>query len=78
MNVSIKPREVMPEYARTLPAAYYVNREYFDREMERLFARMWLCAGRTEQVEAPGQFFLRDVLGEPIIITRGRTAGVNA
>jgi glycine betaine catabolism A len=77
MDVDIKPRDVMPGHARTLPAEYYVAREYFDREMDQLFARMWICAGRTEQIEKPGQYFLRTVLGEPIIITRG-TRGPNA
>ena len=62
----------MPDSARTLPAPYYVDRGYFEREMERLFARMWVCAGRTEQVEPPGGFFVRELLGESIIVTRGR------
>jgi Rieske 2Fe-2S family protein len=67
----------MPAHARTLPARYYVDRAYFDRETERLFARMWVCAGRTAQVENPGDFFIRELLGEPIIVTRG-PASVNA
>jgi glycine betaine catabolism A len=73
MDVEIKPRDLMPAHARTLPAPYYVGRDYFEREMERLFARRWICAGRTEQIDTPGRFFLRDVLGEPIIITRSAT-----
>jgi glycine betaine catabolism A len=72
-----KPRDVMPESARTLAAEYYGDRAYFDREMEQLFARMWICAGRTEQVERPGAYFLREVLGESIIVARGG-ARVNA
>ena len=72
-----KPRDVMPEHARTLPARYYVGRECFDREMDWLFARMWVCAGRAEQVGNPGDFFVRELLGERIVITRG-PASVNA
>jgi len=67
----------MPEHARTLPARYYVDRECFDREMERLFARLWVCAGRAEQVGNPGDFFVRELLGEKIIVTRGPGA-INA
>jgi Rieske 2Fe-2S family protein len=76
-DVIVKPRDPMPDTARTLPAEYYVDRAYFDREMERLFRRMWICAGRTEQVGRPGQFYVRELLGEPIVITRG-ASGVNA
>ena len=78
MDVVVKPREVMPEAARTLPARYYTDRSYFDREMQQLFARMWVCAGRTEQIDAPGRFFVRELLGEPIIITATRDLRVGA
>jgi Rieske 2Fe-2S family protein len=74
----VKPRDVMPEGARTLPAEYYVDGTFFSREMERLFAGMWVCAGRTEQVEKTGQFFLRELLGESLVITRAPSGAVNA
>ena len=77
-DIIIKPRDVMPEGARTLPAEYYVDQAYFEREMERLFARMWVCAGRTEQVDRPGQFFVRELLGQSLVITRGAAGTVNA
>jgi Rieske 2Fe-2S family protein len=75
----------MPEHARTLPAEFYTGRAYFDREMDALFGRMWVCAGRTEQAATPGQFFVRELLGESIVITGAgprhadsRTPRVNA
>jgi Rieske 2Fe-2S family protein len=74
----VKPRDVMPQGATTLPAAYYVGAEYFSREMEALFGRMWICAGRAEQVERPGQFFVREVLGESLIVTRAASGRVHA
>ena len=51
---------------------------YFRTEMDRLFAREWICAGRSEQVAAPGQYFVREVLGESIIITRAASGTVQA
>jgi Rieske 2Fe-2S family protein len=77
-DIVIKPREVMPAGARTLPAPYYVDAAMFRREMEMLFGREWICAGRLEQVEHPGQYFLRDVLGESVIITRSTAGEVQA
>ena len=77
-DVVVKPRDVMPQGATTLPAAYYVDAEYFSREMEALFGRMWICAGRAEQVERPGQFFVREVLGESLIVTRAASGRVHA
>ena len=54
----------------TLPARYYTDPENFRREMESFFFRMWICAGRSEQVRKAGDFFLREVAGESIIVTR--------
>jgi glycine betaine catabolism A len=77
-DVIVKPRDVMPEGAHTLPAPYYVDRAYFDREMDRLFRRMWICAGRSEEIATPGQFVLRDVTGESVIVTRANDGRVHA
>jgi Rieske 2Fe-2S family protein len=77
-DVVVKPREVMPRGASTLPARYYTDERYFRRELESLFASLWICAGRVEQVEKPGQFILREVLGESIIITSNAAGRVNA
>src|SRR6185312_5946052 len=77
-GVDVKPRDVMPASALTLPAKYYIDAEHFNREMEVLFGRMWICTGRTEQIERPGQFFVRDVLGESVIVTRSASSSVRA
>jgi len=68
----------MPAGATTLPAEYYTSAAYFEREQELLFRRMWICAGREDQIDAAGRFFLRDVLGESTIITRGASGRVRA
>jgi Rieske 2Fe-2S family protein len=77
-DIVVKPRDVMPQGATTLPAAYYVDADYFAREMAALFGRMWICTGRAEQVERPGQFFVREVLGESIIVTLAPSGRVHA
>jgi Rieske 2Fe-2S family protein len=64
--------------AETLPAKYYTDPEIFQRELERFFFRSWICAGRSEQVARSGDYFLRDVGGESIIITRDTTGSLRA
>ena len=34
----------------TLPAQYYTDPAWFEAEMERIFAGMWICAGRHEDI----------------------------
>jgi len=38
--------------------------------MEKLYFESWICAGRKEQIAETGDYFLREVGGESIIITR--------
>jgi Rieske 2Fe-2S family protein len=54
----------------TLPAAYYADPMHFARERERFFGRMWVCVGRVEDVATPGDYILREICGESIIVTR--------
>ena len=46
--------------------------------MERLYRRMWICAGRAEEIERAGQFVLRTVAGDSVIVTRSASGGVHA
>ncbi|HEY0876145.1 MAG TPA: aromatic ring-hydroxylating dioxygenase subunit alpha [Vicinamibacterales bacterium] len=77
-DVEVKPRDVMPSTAFTLPAVYYTDERFFRREMDALFSRMWICAGRVEQVAAPGQYILREILGDSIIVTSNTAGEVRA
>jgi glycine betaine catabolism A len=60
----------MSTQPRTLPARYYTDPGVFQQELERFFCQMWVCAGRGEQIRSHGDFFLCEVAGESIIITR--------
>jgi glycine betaine catabolism A len=77
-DVVVKPRDVMPAGASTLPAPFYTDPAYFERELDALFRSMWICAGRAEEVERPGQFVLRDIAGDSVIITRSPDGRVHA
>jgi Rieske 2Fe-2S family protein len=77
-DVIVKPRDVMPASGVTLPARYYADDQYFAREIDRLFRTMWVCAGREEEIERPGQFVLRDLAGDSIIVTRANDGQVHA
>jgi Rieske 2Fe-2S family protein len=77
-EVIVKPRDVMPADARTLPARFYVDAACFAREIDLLFRRRWICAGRTDEIASPGRFVLRDVAGDSIIVTRAAAGRMHA
>ena len=66
------PTSETQSVATTLPARYYTDPEFFRDELERFYCQRWICAGRSDQIPAPGDYFLREVAGESVIVTRDR------
>ena len=62
----------------TLPARAYVDAQWFDDEMNHVFAAMWLAAGRAEELEGAGAFIRRDVAGASVLIVRGTDGTIRA
>ena len=77
-TIAVKPRDVMPETAKTLPARYYTDPALFQRELDDLFGGMWFCAGRSEEIARAGQYVLRRTNGFNIIVTRSQAGRVQA
>lgn len=59
------------DHARPLPARAFVDEEVFAFEEARVFGRSWICVGRADEVELPGQWLRETVGGEPVLVVRG-------
>jgi Rieske 2Fe-2S family protein len=62
----------------TLPARYYVEPAWFAAEMERLFARLWICVGRMDALGSRGAFLRRDVAGASVLVVNDGSGRPNA
>jgi phenylpropionate dioxygenase-like ring-hydroxylating dioxygenase large terminal subunit len=62
----------------TMPARAYTDAAWFAEEMERVFARMWLAAGRAAELDRPGAFIRRDVAGASVLIVRTNDGSIRA
>jgi Rieske 2Fe-2S family protein len=62
----------------TLPGKYYTDPDIYRREIERFYFGSWISVGRTEQLAKPGDYFLRNLEGESIIVTRDAANQVRA
>ena len=63
---------------RTLSREHYLSPEAFAHEKERIFCREWFCVGREEELAAPGDYVVKNVAGESVLLVRtrdGRLAG---
>jgi Rieske 2Fe-2S family protein len=64
--------------ATLLPARAYQDQAVYDWEVEHVFFRDWIVVGRAEEASEPGTFVTREVLGEPVILVRGRDGVLRA
>lgn len=62
----------------SLPAELYNSQDVFDCDMKWLMESQWLLAGHIAQVPKTGDFFLFEIGGESVIITKNRDGQVRA
>jgi len=61
-----------PDLAYTLPKAYYTEPAIFDAEAEKILSKSWICVSHASEVRTANQFITRKIIGENIIVVRGR------
>jgi Rieske 2Fe-2S family protein len=76
--VSVEVRPSGAGLERTLHRDYYLSDQVFALERERIFHREWLCVAREEEIPDPGDYLVRDVAGESVLVVRTRDGGLAA
>jgi len=64
--------------AHTMPRDYYTSPTIFAEERERILARHWNCVGRSSAFATAGEFQVRDIAGESLIVVRDRSGELHA
>jgi glycine betaine catabolism A len=64
--------------ARTLPGAAYESAAVYALERRAVFGAHWLCMGRVADVVAIGDYLVREIAGESILIVRGEDNVIRA
>ena len=64
--------------ASTLPGRYYHDPSVLREEMRRIFAEMWLCVGREQDLAKPGDFITRSIGRESVLLTRDAAGRAHA
>jgi Rieske 2Fe-2S family protein len=62
----------MATAAKTLPKKYFVSPQIFAEEQAKVFSSEWLLVGHQSQIAKPGDYFVAEVAGESLIITRDK------
>ena len=64
--------------AWTLPKVFYTSKTIFEKEKEEIFAKSWLCVSHMSEVANPNDYFTRKIIGENIIVIRGKDSVLRA
>jgi Rieske 2Fe-2S family protein len=64
--------------ARTLPREYYTSEAILAEEREKIFATGWNCVGRATRLKEPGDYFVREIAGESILVVRDKSGRTRA
>lgn len=78
IHASQKTADTFAQGAKTLPQKYFVSADVFDREQENIFGRHWVLAGHQKEIAQPGDYFVREVTGESVIVARDKAGEVRA
>ncbi len=66
------------EQALAMPKSVYTSPEFAAQEMQHIFVREWLCAGRADALPNPGDYLTMQISGEPIVVLRDRAGALRA
>ncbi|MGN6626098.1 MAG: aromatic ring-hydroxylating oxygenase subunit alpha [Tepidisphaeraceae bacterium] len=61
---------------RTFPPQAYTDPGYYQLEVDHVLKRQWLCMGHVSQIPNAGDYFNLDLLGEPMVVVRGKDMDV--
>lgn len=62
----------------TLQGDYYTSDSIYYEELGQIFYQRWICLGRADEIGDPGNYVLKQVGDESLIITRDRRGGLHA
>jgi Rieske 2Fe-2S family protein len=63
---------------KTLPGRYFTSPAILAEEMDRIFARQWLCVGPADRIRQAGEYFLQQLGPDSLIILRDKAGAVRA
>jgi Rieske 2Fe-2S family protein len=64
--------------AMSLPARYFIDREHYRAELEWFFLGMWFHVVRGAAIPEPGDYIVREIADESLIVVRNHAGGLKA
>src|SRR6266481_4772879 len=62
--------------AKSLPQKYFVSPNIFVKEQAEIFSKEWLLVGHQSQIRDAGDYVVRQVIGESLIVIRDKSGEI--
>ncbi|SFE80444.1 aromatic ring-hydroxylating oxygenase subunit alpha [Alteribacillus iranensis] len=66
------------KFESTFPGKEYYDKQVFQRELEKIWFKTWLCAGREEEIPNHGDYLTVQIAHENFVVMREKNGNVNA
>ena len=61
-----------------VPASRYYSADYFQKEVDHVWSKIWQMACREEEIPNPGDYHIYEIVGKSFIITRTASGEIKA
>jgi phenylpropionate dioxygenase-like ring-hydroxylating dioxygenase large terminal subunit len=64
--------------AHAMPPSVYTSPAFLERELADIFAKEWVCVGRSDALPKPGDYVTYEIAGQPVFVIRGADGKLSA
>jgi len=64
--------------AHAMPRSVYTSEDFLQQELEHIFSKDWICAGRASTLANAGDYLTLELAGQPIMVVREKSGAISA
>jgi Rieske 2Fe-2S family protein len=64
-------------YSTALPREYYVSKDIYEKEVDKIFSRQWTFVGHVSELPKIGDYFIQEFAGESVVVVREAADKIN-
>lgn len=66
------------ENAHAMPPSVYTSTDFLQQELAQIFAKEWICVGRSSDIANPGDYMTHEIAGQPVVVVRDKSGAIRA